>query len=155
MKLASLLLLALPLWPQSALPLPAPTMLPRTFVSSGGGYASPGGSFAYISLSTLALPQNTYATVAQEYTMQKGQVQSCTFAGVSKPLYQFSVFTIGLTGLAGGCNSTNGGSAPAGSGQGFLNIRWWKLPESNLITVMKNTTGGWKVTLGFSWGQYP
>lgn len=134
--------------------IPAPTMLPKTFVSAGAGYASPGGSFAYVSFSTLMLPQNTYLTTAQEYTMQKGQVQSCTFAGVSKPLYQLSVLTIGLTGLGGGCNSTNGDSAPAGSGQGFLDAKWGKLPISSLITVMKNTTGGWKATIGFSWGKY-
>lgn len=132
------------------IPLPAPTMLPTTFVSGGGGFASPSGKFAYASISTLALPQQTYATGVVEYTLVKGQVETCTFGGVSKPMYQVSFITAGLTGLGGGCNSTNGNSAVAGSGQIFLYFRWGKLPLGNVLTFMKNTNSGFKVTLGFS-----
>lgn len=140
---------------QAPLPaLPAPTMLPKFFVSGGGGFASPSGSFAYASESSLVLPQQTYATVAQEYTLIKNQVQSCTLAGLSKPMYQLSVVTLGVTGLGGGCTSSSGDSSPAGSGQVFLHIRWGRLPIGNLLAFRKNTNSGWKVTLGFSWGQY-
>lgn len=135
------------------LPLPAPTMLPKFFVSAGGGFAEPSGKFAYMSESTLVLPQQTYATVAQEYTLVKGQVQSCTFGGLSKPLYQLWIVTAGITGLGGGCTSSSGDTAPAGSGQVFLNIPWGPLPVGNIITFRKNTNTGWKVTLGFSFGR--
>lgn len=135
-------------------PLPAPTMLPKYFVSAGGGYATPGGKFAYVSESSLVLPQQTYATVAQEYTIDKNhQVQSCTFVGISKPMYQLWGITLGVTGLGGGCTSSSGDSSPDGSGQIFLNIPWWKLAEGNVITFRKNTNSGWKVTLGFSFGK--
>ncbi len=70
-----------------------------------------------MSESTLVLPQQTYATVALEYTLVKGQVQSCTLAGLTKPMYQLSVITLGLTGLGGGCTGTNGKASAAGSGQ--------------------------------------
>lgn len=133
--------------------IPAPTDLPKYILTAGGGYASPGGKFAYTSASALVLPQQTYTTVAQEYTLIKGQVQSCTFAGLTKPIYQLSIITIGLTGLGGGCNSTDGATSAAGSGQGFAYIRWGKLPIGSVVTVMKNTDSGWKATLGFSWSQ--
>ncbi len=136
------------------LTLPAPTMLPKLFVSGGGGFANPGGSFAYVSESTLVLPQQTYATVALEYTLVKGQVQSCTLAGLTKPMYQLSVITLGLTGLGGGCTGTNGKASAAGSGQPFFYVRWGKLPMGNVVTFIKNTDGtGWKVSLGFSWSK--
>ncbi len=127
-----------------------PTMLPKYIVTAGGGFASPNGKFAYISESSMVLPQQTYATVSQEYTLIKGQVQSCTFAGLTKPMYQFSVVTVGLTGLGGGCTSSSGETSGAGSAQGFLHIRWGKLPLGNVVTVMKNSNSGFKVTLGFS-----
>lgn len=151
MRLA-LLLLALPLAAQTPTAV-APANLPKVVLSTGGGFASPGGAFSYISESSLVLPQGTYATVSQEYTLLHGQVQSCTFAGVSKPMYQFSVFTIGVTGLGGGCTSSSGATNGAGSGQGFLHIRWGKLAFGNILTASKNTVGGYKVTLGFSWSQ--
>lgn len=136
-----------------AVPLPAPTMLPNLFVSGGGGYASPGGTFAYTSVSTLALPQQTYLTGAVEYTLVKGQVESCTLGGMTKPMYQLSIITVGVTGLGGGCQSTTGSASLVGSGQGFLYFRWGKLPIGNVLTVLKNTNTGWKVTLGFSWSR--
>lgn len=140
--------------PVAGIPVASPSDLPKYVITAGGGYASPGGSFAYTSASALVLPQNTYTTIAQEYTLIKGQVQSCTFAGITKPIYQFSIITIGLTGLGGGCNSTNGTTSAAGSGQGFAYFRWGRLPFGNVVTVMKNTDGsGWKATLGFSWSQ--
>jgi len=132
---------------------PAPQELPKVILTTGGGFASPNGKFAYISESSLILPQGTYATVSQEYSIIKGVVQSCTFAGITKPLYQFSIFTIGLTGLGGGCNSTGGDTSGAGSGQGFLHVNWGKMPFGNVITVAKNTSGAYKVTLGFTWSK--
>ena len=123
---------------------------PKYILSGGGGFASPNGKFAYVSESSLILPQGTYATVSQEYTLIKGAVQSCTFAGISKPIYQWSLLTIGLTGLGGGCTSSSGDTAGAGSGQGFLHVKWGHLPFGNVITAAKNSNTGFKVTLGFT-----
>lgn len=131
------------------IPALAPTMLPKTIITAGGGYSSPGGTFAYASFSTLTLPQQTYVTGAIEYTLVKGQIQTCTLAGLTKPLYQFWYVTFGLTGLGGGCMSTSGSSSPIGSGQPFLYFRFGKLPFGAVVAGTKNTDGsGWKVTLG-------
>lgn len=132
---------------------PATPYTPSVLVTGGGGFASPNGKFAYESVSKLIGPQSTYLTEAQEFTIVKGQVESCTFAGASKSLYQWSFLTIGLTGLAGGCNSTSGSSAMAGSGQGFALVRFGKSPWGVVFSAMKNTTGGFKVTAGMSWGM--
>lgn len=147
-----LFLLVLPLFGQVPVT-PVAATLPKIVLTGGGGFASPSGKFVYISESSLVLPQGTYATVSQEYTLIKGLVQSCTFAGVSKPIYQFSVFTVGLTGLGGGCNSTNGISSGVGSGQGFLHIKWGKTHFGNVFTITKNTNSSYKLTLGWSWSQ--
>lgn len=126
---------------------------PSVLVTGGGGFASPNGKFAYGSISTQTGPQSTYLTAAQEFTMVKGQVQSCTLGGLSKSIYQFGPALIGLTGLAGGCNSTSGTASVAASGQGFLLFRFRKTPYSVVITALKNTTGGFKVTAGMGWGK--
>jgi len=150
-KLAAFLLLsAASLWAQDSSPAPQASTLPKIVLTAGGGFASPNGKFAYVSESSLVLPQGTYATISQEYTIIKGVVQSCTFAGATKPMYQFSVVTVGLTGLGGGCTSSAGDTSGAGSAQGFLFIKWGHLPFGNVITAMKNSNTGFKVTLGFS-----
>ena len=128
------------------------TFLPKLVVTGGGGFASPNGKFGYVSESTY-VGAGTYATVAIEDTIVKGNVESCTLAGVTKPLYQLSVFTAGLTGLGGGCTSTAGTSTATGAGQAFLDVQWGKLPLGNTITVMKLTTGSFKVTIGFRWAK--
>lgn len=142
-----LFLLTLPIFGQVS------TTLPKVILTGGGGFMPPSSKFAYVSESSLVLPQGTYATISQEYTLTKNVIQSCTFAGVSKPLYTFSVFTVGLTGLGGGCNSTSGSTSSAGSGQGFLHIRWGKTHFGNVLTVAKNTNSSYKLTLGWSWSQ--
>lgn len=157
MKLAAAFLLgSVALVGQVVPPTPAPQVsqdLPKYILTVGGGFASPNGKFAYVSESSLVLPQGTYLTVSQEYSIVKGQVQSCTFAGAAKPLYRFSVITAGVTGLGGGCNSTVGDSSAAASGQGFLHINWGRLPFGNVITVQKNSNTGYKVTFGFTWSK--
>jgi hypothetical protein len=133
--------------------LPSPTMLPTTIYSAGGGFASPNGKFAYASVSRLALPQQTYVTGAIEYTMINGTIQTCPLGGFTKPIYQLSIVTVGMTGLGGVCTNPEGKNTAAGSGQAFAYIRWGKLPIANVVTVMKNTDTGFKVTLGFAFGQ--
>lgn len=128
------------------------TYLPKVVVTGGGGFSSPNGKFAYASESTY-IGAGTYATVAIEDTITKGVVQSCTLAGVTKPVYQVKVLTAGLTGLGGGCTSTAGTSTAAGAGQAFLDIQWGKLPLGNVVTVMKLTTGGYKLTIGLRWAK--
>jgi len=120
---------------------------PKTVVTAGGGYSSPNGKFAYYSESHY-VSQGTYGTIAIEEEIIGGKVVQCALGGATKLLYQFGLFTLGMTGLGGGC-----GSAVAGSGQGFLDVRWGKLAYGNTVTVTKNTSGGWKVTLGFRWAQ--
>ncbi len=143
------LLLAASLWAQTPAP-GAPQDLPKVIITVGGGFASPNGKFAYVSESSLILPQGTYATISQEYSIIKGVVVSCTFAGATKPMYTFSIVTIGITGLGGGCNSTNGDTSGAGSAQGFLHFKWGHLPFGNVITAQKNSNSGFKITLGFT-----
>lgn len=138
-------------------PLPIPlstgvTWTPKIIVTGGGGFASPNGKFAYASESTF-VGAATYTTVAVEDTLIHGNVESCTLAGISKIMYQFSILSIGITGLGGGCTSTTGSAIGAASGQGFLDIRWGKTAFGNMLTVTKNTSGGWKATLGFRWAQ--
>lgn len=126
---------------------------PSVIISAGGGFASPNGKFAYYSISKATGIQNTYLTAAQEYTIVKGHVESCTLAGASKPIYEFGWLDIGLTGLAGGCSSTSGQAAVAGSGQVFALVHFGKSPLGIVITALKNNTGGYKVTLAPSWGK--
>jgi hypothetical protein len=131
--------------------LPAPTMLPSFFVSGGGGYAVPGGKLAYASASSLELPQQTYVTIAVEYTMVKGHLQPCELAGLSKPLYQVGPIVAGLTGLGGSCTGPTGKTTAVGYAQPFVYIPWGPLPVGNIVTFMKNTDGsGWKFSLGFT-----
>jgi len=147
--------------PQAAIPdvsaVMAPTgafkYQPSVIISAGGGFASPNGKFAYYSISKATGIQNTYLTAAQEYTIVKGQVQSCTLAGASKPIYEFGWLDIGLTGLAGGCSSTDGKASVAGSGQVFGLLHFGKSPLGIVVTALKNNTGGYKVTLAPSWGK--
>lgn len=139
-----------------ALPLAAQTMrLPKVLITGGAGFASPNGKFAYASESSLLLPQNTYTTIAWEDTIIKGQVQSCTLAGVSKPLYQFGWTTVGLTGLGGGCTSTTGAATGTMSGQAFLHVGFGTKPWGVVFTAVKNSSGGFKATIGLAWSQSP
>lgn len=151
--LASIASAQSPPQPAATIPLnlPAPTMLPSFFVSGGGGFASPGGKFAYASASSLELPQQTYITIAEEYTIVKGKITPCTLGGLSKPLYQIGPLVAGLTGLGGSCTSPTGATTAIGSAQPFLYVPWGPLPVGNIIAFMKNTDGsGWKFTLGFT-----
>lgn len=125
---------------------------PNVLVTGGGGFASPNGKFGFESISKLTGPQDTYLTQVQEFTIAKGQVETCSFIGATKSLYRWSFVTIGLTGVGGGCNSTTGSSAPAGSGQGFALVRIRKSPFGLVFTALKNTSGGYKITAGMSWG---
>lgn len=139
------------------IPLPPPSgsikYQPSVIISGGGGFASPSGKFAYYSISKATGVQNTYLTAAQEYTLVKGEIQSCTLAGASKPVYEFGWLDIGLTGLAGGCSSTDGKASVAGSGQVFALLHFGKSPFGMVVTALKNNTGGYKVTLAPSWGK--
>ena len=154
--------------PATAVPLPVPAppgvgailapagafkYQPDVIISAGGGFASPNGKFAYYSISKATGVQNTYLTAAQEYTIVKGQVQSCTLAGASKPIYEFGWMDIGLTGLAGGCSSTSGQTGAAASGQAFALLHFGRSPFGMVITALKNNTGGYKVTLAPSWSK--
>jgi hypothetical protein len=142
------------LFAQAATPLASNvTYLPKMIITAGGGYASPNGKFGYASQSTY-LGAGTYATVAIEDTISKGgTVQSCTLAGVTKPQYQLSFMTFGMTGLGGGCTSTNGSATASGSGQIFLDFRFGKSAWGLIVTAMKSTTNGFKVTLAPRWAQ--
>ena len=128
------------------------TYLPKLVITGGGGFASPNGKFGYVSESSY-IGAGTYATVAIEDTITKGVVQQCTLAGITKPIYQVNILTAGLTGLGGGCTSTAGTSTAAGAGQAFLDVQWGRLPLGNVVTVMKLTTGGYKLTIGFRWAK--
>lgn len=126
------------------------TYAPNVLVSAGGGFSSPSGKFAYYSISKATGVQNTYLTAAQEYTISKGKVQSCTLAGVSKPIYQFGALMIGITGLGGGCD-TNGNVRPAASAQAFLLVH--KGAWGGVLTGMKNSDSGYKLTFAPTWGK--
>jgi hypothetical protein len=143
--------------PPSSAPAATPTAsnvtwFPKLVLTAGGGFSSPNGKFSYASESSY-LGAGTYATVAIEETIINKQVQTCTLAGVTKPMYQFGLFTVGLTGLGGGCTSTSGAATGSASGQGFVDLRWGKHPYGNTLTATKNTTGGWKATLAFRWAK--
>ena len=129
------------------------TWLPKFIVTGGGGFTSPNGKFVYGSESNY-LGSGTYTTVAVEETLVSGKFESCTLAGITKSMYQYSYFTVGLTGLGGDCVATTGTAAVAGSGQGFLDVRFGKTPFGLTLTGTKNTNGGGvKVTLAFRWAQ--
>lgn len=145
------------LYAQSAAPTSNITYLPKLYGSVGGGAVIPGkGRFAYESIS-LFLGQETYATSVQEFTITNGTVQTCTMAGVSKVAYQFGFISIGITGLAGGCNSTSGSSGGAGAAQGFASFHLGKTGFSVVATGDKTFTAdgrqGVKATLGVSYGK--
>ncbi len=159
---ATTVLQSLPAPPPVTIPLPpvaqsitsatAVTWLPKFIITGGVGFASPNGKFVYGSESSY-LGSGTYTTVAVEETLIKGTVESCTLAGITKPLYQYSYFTIGLTGLGGGCVATTGNASPMGSGQGFLDIRFGRTAYGIVLTGTKNTSGGWKFTIAPRWAQ--
>jgi len=133
------------------------TYLPKFYGSAGGGAVVPGsGKFAYEAISVY-LGQQTYATTVQEFTISKGTVQSCTMAGISKVAYQFGFVSLGMTGLAGGCNSTSGSSGGAGAAQGFASFHLGKSGMSIVATADKTFTTdgrqGVKATLGVSYGK--
>lgn len=128
------------------------TWFPKTIIGGGGGFSSPNGKFAVASESSY-IGAGTYSTVAIEDVIVKGKIQSCTLAGITKPLYQLGPFTAGLTGLGGACQAPTGSADAAGSGQAFVDIRWGKLNWGNTIAVTKNTSDGWKVVLVFRWAQ--
>lgn len=140
-----------------ALPASGISYLPKFYGSVGGGGTVPGkGRFAYESISAY-LGQETYATTVQEFTLAKGAVQSCTMAGLSKPLYQFGFLTLGITGLGGGCSSTAGTSGAAGAAQGFASFHLARTGFSVVATGDKTfTTDGRqavKLTLGVAYGK--
>lgn len=127
--------------------------LPKYVVSAGGGSIVPGsehGIFAYYSASVY-IGQQTYATMANEYTMTKGTVQTCPVAGASKILYSYGPLSLGTTGLAGACSNT-----PAGIIQGFGSYHFGKSAWSALVTATKPFTSGAsqavKISLGIQWG---
>ncbi len=142
---------------QSVPPTSSITYLPKLYGSVGGGAVVPGsGKFGYESIS-LYLGQQTYATTINEYTISKGQVQSCTLAGLSKLMYQFGFVSLGTTGLAGGCNATSSSGGVAGAVQGFASFHIGKSGFSIVATGDKTFTSdgrqGIKATLGFSYGK--
>lgn len=67
--------------PDPQLAAPAPVANLQYFVTAGGGAVVPGhgGAFAYWSISRY-LGQQTYATVASQYVIQKGIVVTCPLA---------------------------------------------------------------------------
>lgn len=137
----------------TAIALPTPTYMPKYVVSTGGGAIVPGsgsGIFAYYSASVY-LGQATYATMANEYTIIHGSVETCPLAGVTKALYQYGPLSLGTTGLAGACSS-----APAGVIQGFGSYHFGKSAWSALVTATKPFTSGAsqavKLSIGIQWG---
>lgn len=145
------------LYAQSAAPTSSITYLPKLYGSVGGGAIVPGsGKFGYQSIS-LYLGQESYATTINEYTITKGQVQSCTLAGLSKVMYEFGFVSIGTTGLAGGCNATSTSGGVAGAVQGFASFHLGKTGFSIVATGDKTFTTdgrqGVKMTLGVSYGK--
>jgi hypothetical protein len=156
MRLVLLLMLSAPLWAQS-LPTSTIDYLPKWYGSLGAGAVIPGSSkFGYEAIATF-VGQASYVTAVNEYTFTKGTVQSCALGGVSKVLYQFGAFSIGTTGLAGGCTTvpTSGGAAAAV--QGFLSYRVRKSGISLLLTGDKTFTvdgrQAAKLTFGVSYGR--
>jgi hypothetical protein len=138
--------------PAPAPVIPVPTWLPKEVDSAGVGFSSPSSKFAFVSRSTY-LGQATYWTIAIEDTFNHKNVTTCTLTGVTKLLYQYRWFTVGATGLGGGCTSTDGTTSAAAAGQPFVDVRWGKTAFGNTITATKQTAGGWKLTLDFRRAQ--
>lgn len=128
------------------------TYSPDMLVSAGGGYASPNGKFGYYSVSK-SVGQNTYATMANQYTIVGGKLESCALAGLTKEMYQFGPLVLGLTGLGGGCEGFSGNAGAAGSAQAFAHIHFGKSPIGLAITGMKTTSPGFQTTIAPTWGK--
>lgn len=160
---ATKVLQELPAPPPVVIPLPpvsqqlvtatAVMWIPKFIVTGGVGFVSPNGKFVYGSESNY-LGSGTYTTVAVEETLVNGTVESCTLAGITKPMYQYSIFTVGLTGLGGGCVKTTGNSGAIGQGQGFLDIRFGHSNFGIILSGTRSTTDStWKFTLAPRWAQ--
>jgi hypothetical protein len=136
-KTLALFLLCIPLAAQS-LPTAPATYLPEYIVSAGGGAVVPGhgGSFAYQCFGAM-LGQATYGLSCQQWSVVNGQIQNCALAGLMKPTHQFGPISFGVTGLGGGCESTNGNAAAAGNAQVFVNFHIGKTPLNIPITYEK------------------
>jgi hypothetical protein len=133
------------------------TYLPKWYGSAGGGTLIPGSSkFAYQAVAVF-VGQASYLTAVTEYTFLKGQVQSCTLGGVSKVLYQFGAFSVGTTGLGGGCSTTTTSGGAAAAVQGFGSFHIGKGGFSVVATGDKTFTTdgrqGAKITLGIAYGK--
>lgn len=150
--------------PYHGIPIPAPatpastttSYMPTTYFSLGGGALIPGsGKFGYESVSTY-LGVKTYATVANEFTIIQGKATECALVGVTKVEYEVSRFSLGVTGLGGGCfaSTSSGGAA---SVQGFMNYRIGKSNFSVVGTGNKiltsNGNSAVKLTIGVSFGK--
>lgn len=137
---------------QPAPPAPVPSNNLQYFVSAGGGAVVPGhgGKFFYWSVSRY-LGQQTYATVATEYTIQKGAVVTCPLAGVSKVLYTLGPVTVGLTGLGGACDANSAANA-----QGFVNFHvkgLFYLVLTGQKTYTAASKAAFQFTLAPGWGK--
>jgi len=163
MRLLAILLLAiLPTFGQVPTVIPTasvankPTYTPQWVGSAGAGATVPGnGKFAYYSISTF-IGQNTYATIANEYTITSKGVQTCSLAGITKDMYEFGHFDAGVTGLGGGCINSNTSAGPTAQVQGFLNYHIKQSHYSITTTARKflldNGNTSIKVTLGVTYG---
>ncbi len=128
------------------------TYSPNILVSAGGGFASPNGKFGYYSISK-AIGQNSYATMAQQYTIVKGKIQNCALAGLSKEMYEFGPLVLGITGLGGGCEGFSGDATAAANAQAYAHFHFGKSAWGAVLTVMKTTNPGYQVTLAPTWGK--
>lgn len=146
------------------IPAPAPppssvTGLPQYFITTGGGTVQPGrGGFAYQCFGVL-LGQATFAVSCQQFTVVQGQVETCALAGLTKVTHQFGFVSFGVTGLGGGCESTDGNANAAGNTQAFVAFRvghtGFQIPitlEKTFSAVGKQEA---KITAGllYAWGK--
>lgn len=125
------------------------TWLPKSIYTVGGGLGiKPKDSFGYVSMSNF-LGAGTYSTVVIEERYVNGQLTQCTKAGVTKPMYQFGLFTAGITGVGGGCVSSGKSTNASGTVQGFLDWRFTKKSTYGLtLTGTRFTdTSGYQLTI--------
>lgn len=129
--------------------------LPKFIVTGGGGIGvKPKDTFVYVSESNF-LGAGTYSTVVIEERFVNGQLTQCTKAGITKPMYQFGLFSAGLTGVGGGCVSSKQSASASATIQAFLDWRFTKKSTYGLtFTGTRFTdTSGFQFTVAPRYAQ--
>lgn len=131
------------------------TWLPKSIYTGGGGIGiKPSDKFAYVSMSNF-LGAGTYSTIVIEERYVNGALTQCTKAGITKPMYQFGLFTAGLTGVGGGCVSSGQSASASATVQAFLDWRFTKKSTYGLtFTGTRFTdTSGFQFTIAPRYAQ--